>query len=52
VQKDTGSPVLIEIAEQYVKLRYKDEDFLFTSSKLLTKSILISGSDYSIRDLS
>jgi len=52
VQKETGTPVLIEIAEQNVKLRYKDEDFLFTSSKLLTKSILISGSDYSIRDLS
>jgi hypothetical protein len=52
VQKDTSSPVLIEIAEQNVKLRYKDEDFLFTSSKLFTKSILISGSDYSIRDLS
>jgi hypothetical protein len=52
MQKDTSSPVLIEIAEQNVKLKYKDEDFLFTSSKLFTKSILISGSDYSIRDLS
>ena len=52
VQKDISSIVLIEIAGQNVKLRFKDEDFLFTSSKLLTKSILISGFDYTIRDLS
>ena len=50
VQK--GSPVLIEIAGENVKLRYNDEDFLFISSKMFNKSILISGSDYTIRDLS
>jgi hypothetical protein len=47
-----GSPVLIEIAGENVKLRYNDEDFLFTSSKMFNKSILISGYDYTIRDLS
>ena len=52
VQKDNGSPVLIEIAGQNVKLRYNDEDYLFISSKMFTKSILISGFDYTIRDLS
>jgi hypothetical protein len=52
VQKDKGSPVLIEIAGQNVKLRYNDEDYLFISSKMFTKSILISGFDYTIRDLS
>ncbi len=52
VHKDSGSTVLIEIAGKNVKLRYNDEDFLFTSSKMFTKSILISGSDYTIRDLS
>jgi hypothetical protein len=52
VHKDSGSIVLIEISGENVKLRYNDGDFLFNSSKMFSKSILISGSDYTIRDLS
>ena len=52
MQKDSGSTVNIEIAMQKIKLRYNDEDYLFTSSKMFSKSISISGSDYTIRDLS
>jgi hypothetical protein len=52
LHKDSGSSVNIEIAMQNIRLRYNDEDYSFTSSKQFTKSVYISGNDYTIRDLS
>jgi len=48
---DSGSSLMIEIADKNVILKYNNKDYFFTSSKSFRKSILISGTEYIIRDL-
>jgi hypothetical protein len=52
LQKNAGASLTIEINNKKVALRHNDEEYLFASSKLFRKSIMISGDKYSVGNLS
>jgi hypothetical protein len=52
IQKYPEASLVIEIVNEKVILKYKNEDYLFSSSKSFKKSVTISGNKYSVSDLS
>ncbi len=52
IQKFPDASLVIEIVDEKVILKYKKEDYLFSSSKSFRKSVTISGNKYIVSDLS
>lgn len=52
VQKNPEASMVIEIVNEKVILKFENEDYVFSSSKLFRKSVTISGNNYSVSDLS
>jgi hypothetical protein len=52
VQKNPEASLVIEIVDKKVILKYENEDYTFSSSKSFRKSVIISGNNYIVSDLS
>jgi hypothetical protein len=52
IQKYPDTSIEIKIVNEEVILKYENEDYLFSSSKSFGKSVTISGTNYSVSDLS
>jgi hypothetical protein len=52
LQKNSDASLLIEIDNEKVTLKYNSEEYLFASSKSFRRSVMISGNNYSVSNLS
>jgi hypothetical protein len=51
IMKHPGAFLVIDIVNEAVKLKYDNEEYSFKSSKSFKKSVMISGTFYSVADL-